>query len=347
MRVLLALLLVSQASSFAPSIRPSTPLASFPKTSLSSPISTYQPLFSAEPSAPDTSTGAPDASTGTSMTASTFNVIKACVGSGVLSLPSAIAAVTSNKLAVIPATAAFATLGALSAYSFYLIGKLCEMTKATSLEEIWSKSVNDRTKYIIGLACFITPLGAALSYSIILGDTTALLATTVGLPSLTRNKAILGLSACVLYPLTLMKDLAKLAPVSMVGVAGIVTTAIFMVYRALGSYAANTALTLSLTPALRPAFTAAPFTLLQPSALILIAMAATSFLCHFNAPDFYNQLASPSTKRFKKLSILGFGLTFLFSAVMMSAGFLTWGSASAGVILNNYSTGDVGATLCR
>lgn len=40
-------------------------------------------------------------------------------------------------------------------------------------------------------------------------------------------------------------------------------------------------------------------------------------------------------------------LTCVISMLMMAFGFLTFGASSSGVILNNYSTLDRGATLCR
>jgi len=76
-------------------------------------------------------------------------------------------------------------------------------------------------------------------------------------------------------------------------------------------------------------------------------MAATAYLSHFNAPDFYNQLESPTPQRFKKLTGMGFLATAVLSILMMSFGFLTFGASSSGVILNNYSTSDFGATVCR
>ena len=88
--------------------------------------------------------------------------------------------------------------------------------------------------------------------------------------------------------------------------------------------------------------------LVQPSSLILVSMAATAYLSHFNAPDFYNQLKSPSPRRFKILTGMGFFATAVLSILMMSFGFLTFGSASSGIILNNYSTlgeGGVGGGL--
>lgn len=76
-------------------------------------------------------------------------------------------------------------------------------------------------------------------------------------------------------------------------------------------------------------------------------MTATAFLVHMSSPEFYQTLKDGTVGRFGKLSTVGFGLTALISAFMMGVGFLTFGGASKGMILNNYSTLDAGATLCR
>ncbi len=281
---------------------------------------------------------------GTTMSASTFNLIKACVGSGVLSLPAGVAAFSSSPAGLLPASVLMGGLGGLSAYSFYLIGKLCSMTDSKDISAAWTSTFGDAT--LISTCLFITPLGAALSYSIILGDTITALARTAGY-SLTRQPAILGVTLAILYPLCRLKNLAALAPVSLVGVAGIITTCAYMVLRAAtGAYLPTGKFFSAVAPALQPAFSSAT-NVLQPATLVLVSMAATAYLAHFNAPDFYNQLEKKSLPRFKKLTGLGFFATAAISIVMMAAGFLTFGAASSGVILNNYATTDVGATLCR
>lgn len=74
--------------------------------------------------------------------------------------------------------------------------------------------------------------------------------------------------------------------------------------------------------------------------------------------QFYNELSagggaansqSPSSKlpRFSALTAAGFGLSALLSAIVMGAGFLTFGGASNGYILNNYATSDQLAQLAR
>ena len=100
-------------------------------------------------------------------------------------------------------------------------------------------------------------------------------------------------------------------------------------------------------------------------------MAAASFLGHFSAPDFYHALRkkedntetdddlaattskdSSSTQAiqlrdFLKVTLCGFVGVNVFNCLIMAFGFLTFGGSSGGVILNNYSTVDPWATVCR
>ena len=63
-------------------------------------------------------------STGSSIAASTVNLVKAIVGSGVLSLPVGIAAFSSSRKALIPALAMISVIGTLSAYCFATVGRV-------------------------------------------------------------------------------------------------------------------------------------------------------------------------------------------------------------------------------
>ena len=131
-------------------------------------------------------------------------------------------------------------------------------------------------------------------------------------------------------------------------------TAMFMVAR-LGAYKPGTALHDAVAPALRPKFGGAlAFT---PKVFVLVSILASAFLCHFVAPQFYNELApgeGPAAdakprkmKRFSLLTAGGFGLSALLTAVVMAAGFLTFGGAADGYILNNYAPTDRLAQLAR
>ena len=98
-----------------------------------------------------------------------------------LALPAGLAAIGDTEDALVPAVAIMSVLGAFSAYSFYSIGRLCSLEKTKSLTESWEKVVGKDSAWLITTACFVTPLGAALSFSISLGSFFSSLARTAGL----------------------------------------------------------------------------------------------------------------------------------------------------------------------
>jgi amino acid permease len=145
-----------------------------------------------------------------------------------------------------------------------------------------------------------------------------------------------------------MKSLAALAPVSMVGVVAVLLTAAFMGVRCFdGSYAAGGAFVQTLVPSLQPSFGHTPLRVLAPTSLLLGSMAATAYLVHFVAPDFYHNLQDNTESRFTILTATGFSIMAVLSCAITAMGFLTFGGNSAGMILNNYSTSDMGASACR
>ena len=165
----------------------------------------------------------------------------------------------------------------------------------------------------------------------------------------TRQAAILSIPSLVLWPLCNLKSLAALAPVSMVAVAGIAATCVFMYQRmASGAYAAGGMFFETIASSLRPSFDTIGMTkAYSPSMLVLVGMVATAYLAHFTALDFQNNLKDNTMKRWGTLVGLGFAGTALINVAFMAFGFLTFGGNSAGLILNNYSTKDLGATFCR
>lgn len=125
--------------------------------------------------------------------------------------------------------------------------------------------------------------------------------------------------------------------------------------------------------------------LLNPSSLVLFGMAAFAYLGHFVAPDLYHSFVSADNddgnnlvsstadtstddgvgnshqnhadtdtgsdnailNSFFRVSLGGFVLTTIINCLIMAFGFLTFGGNSMGLVLNNFSTLDRGATVCR
>jgi amino acid permease len=223
---------------------------------------------------------------GASVAASTVNLVKSIVGAGVLALPAGVAAFSDAGPALWPATALITALGAASAYSFGVLGRVCGAYDAETYKDAWARSVGEKSAWVVCLA-----------YSIIMGDAAAsLIAAANPGPRVcsalnacggARRGSIAALTVGALWPLCSLKSLAALAPTSALGTAGVVYTAGFMAKRALdGTYKAGATFVKSLSRDLAPKFGS---TLVKPGLGlgVFVAMCGTAYMAHFNAPNFF------------------------------------------------------------
>jgi len=74
---------------------------------------------------------------------------------------------------------------------------------------------------------------------------------------------------------------------------------------------------------------------------------STAFIAHYNGPKFYSQLRRANPKRFSIVVATGFFISWMIYAWVMCVGYLTFGNACEGLILNNYSEEDSWATAAR
>ncbi|KAL1528857.1 hypothetical protein AB1Y20_010180 [Prymnesium parvum] len=296
----------------------------------------------------------PASSGGATVGSSMINLVKAIVGSGVLSLPVGVAAFTSSRGAVPAAVAVMALITALSAYCFAMVARVCEATRSQTWGEAWRRTVGESSAWVP--SCFVSLLcfSASLQYTMVIGDSFSAIFTAAGLPRAiaSRRGAIGAVTMLGTLPLSLLPNLDMLKYTSFLGIGGLLYTAAFMIAR-VGSYVPGAAL--HAAAAIPPSFSAEPFKLsmmLQPKMFVLVSILATAFCAHFIAPQFYNELAdtkdgSSKMPAFNLLTAGGFVLSAALSAVFMGAGYMTFGGASNGYILNNYATTDRFAQAAR
>jgi len=286
---------------------------------------------------------APITTEGASIPNEVFNLVKGIVGVGVLSLPAGVAAFGSAPSAFIPAGILIAVIGILSGYGFALIGKVCAYTGAKSYREAWSRTVGEGTSWIPAYSVTFKTFLACLAFSMVLADTFSSLLET------TRNTTLLVVTALVLLPLCLLKNLKSLAPFSLLGVMGMAYTAVAMTVRLLdGSYSNEGKLVEQIASNLRPQFgNLGAASVLSPNALILVCMLSTAYMAHFNAPKFYLELKQNTLPRFNKVVSLGFGISIFLMGFITMVGFLTFGKSCDGLVLNNYAGTDMWMGLSR
>ena len=222
-----------------------------------------------------------------------------------------------------------------------MIGRVCSSTGTNSYSDAWDVTVGTHTSWLIAFSCFVDCFAGNLCYSMILADTFQALASGMGI-AITRTQSLLGITSLVLLPLCFLKNLASLAPFSLVGIAGMLYTTIAMAIRYFGgTYALPNGSFLE-TALLLPSFAdKGASAVLSPHALILTCMLSNAYIAHFNAPKFFYELKNNTLKRFNQVVGWSFGASVLLYSIISGLGFLTFGASSNGLILNNYSTKDV------
>jgi amino acid permease len=278
-----------------------------------------------------------------------FNLVKCIVGAGVLSLSAGVAEFGNAPSALIPATLLIVLMGATSAYTFSLLARVSAMTGATSYPDAWDKTRGKATAWIIAASSALDCFAGNLTYSMVLADTFKALLAAIGI-GVSRTNALLGLTSLVLLPLCLVKNLSALAPFSLVGIMGMLYTTLAIGVRYFGgAYASPAGRLLSELPShMQPSFgSTGAMGAFSPKSLLLVCMLSTAYIAHFNAIKFYKELKNNTIERFNVVVTSSFGIAIALYVAVTSMGFLTFGSSTAGMILNNYATKDVLISLSR
>ncbi|KAL7571027.1 hypothetical protein ACA910_003746 [Epithemia clementina (nom. ined.)] len=273
-------------------------------------------------------------------------ISKNLIGGGVLSLSGGIAICANAPRAIGPAAMWILFLGFVFGYYCWLIGKLCKLTGQVTYRELWQSTVGDRGRLAVPLVNALKAGLGNLGYSAILSQTGVSLCAALGF-NVSRIASLFAVTIVMVLPLCLLKNLHVLSPFSVLGTAGILVTVIAMTVRYLdGSYQPGGQFYSHLEPAFVPSFGVinGAWSL---HVLPFVCMCFEAYVMHYNSARLYAELKNTSLSRFGGVVGGSFGFTAAVYIAIASIGFLTFGSNSSGYILNNYSSLDPLATLCR
>lgn len=279
-----------------------------------------------------------------------FNMVKNLVGAGALGLPSGVAAYANAPSALGPASFITLSMGAIFAYYFLLMGRICKMTYTTTYREAWDVTVGQKGSSLIALTTVLMAGLGNLAYSMILADTSRSLIMATGV-DISRTGSLIFVTVFALLPLCLAKNLAVLAPFSLVGMGAMVFTLVVMGIRCFdGTYDPSKGgkFIEDLSEEFKPNFGELGASgAMSLNSLLLVCMTFQAFFAHYNAPRYYMELEDNTVQRFSVVVGSSFGIAAVFYIVMTVFGFVTFGSYSNGFILNNYSTNDSLASMSR
>uniref|UniRef100_A0A6U6HZY8 Amino acid transporter transmembrane domain-containing protein n=1 Tax=Zooxanthella nutricula TaxID=1333877 RepID=A0A6U6HZY8_9DINO len=286
----------------------------------------------------------PPPSVGASVPQSVFNLTKSIAGTGLLCLPAGVAGGTGLFAAAVITVA----LGAFSGYTFSIYGRACAATGKQTIFELGAAAGGPLLANAASWACVVRTAFTCLANSIVIRDSLSKTFERFCLPAfLCHPKVVLfGTSGFVLLPLCLLRDLSALSYTSLLGILATMYTIVFMVMRWLdGSYGPGGPF---------PDASSKPVELaahagwsLNMSTWVLVCALSTSTSAHFNAPKYWDQLRHRSVRRFNKVILLSYCAVLALSITAMGAGYLTFGAASKGLILNSYSLNDPFAVAAR
>lgn len=272
------------------------------------------------------------------------------MGSGIVALPSGVAAFGDAPSALVPAIVLIWMVGLLNTYYFSLLGRICAISGGLSYRNAWEKTVGNRGAEAVATVCMLKAGMAVWCLSVILADSSHSLLLTAGINILTRAEALVIATILFLLPLCLVKNLNFLAPFSMVGVSAVflTTTAMWIRYFDKTYKLPDGVYLNELNDVLQPNFGDIGWRgVFSIRALVLICMLSTAFVSHYNAPRFYVELKNPTLQRYNTVVGWSFVCCAALFSVFASAGFLTFGASCSGYILKNYAVNDILAAICR
>ncbi|CAK0792492.1 unnamed protein product [Prorocentrum cordatum] len=311
--------------------------------------------------------GSAGSSGGSSPLQTGMNMLKNVAGSGSVALPAGVAALSTQPSAVVPATALLLAVGAASAFGFALLGRACAETGADSYKSAWALSVG-RWKWFPRVLCAVQTLIELVFFAIVITNCTVMSLEAVRLlPAVPHVRMWIAwaLSAFVFLPLCCIRDLSGLSRFSLAGIMALVGVLGAVTLRALdGTYAPGGRLFLAAP--VRPFFAAgagSPGAMLakcvEPCSVTLLAVLTMSFMAHYNAPALFAGMRSRESpagsagaaqqklRTFYAVVAGAFAASAVLYSVLMWGGFLTFGGAVAGSVLDSYAPIDPAATCVR
>lgn len=284
------------------------------------------------------------------LTVSTTNLVKNCVGAGVFSLTNKVSSISLNPQIIYQAGLLIFAMASWAAYNFYMVGETCRITNSTTYTDAWSNAVSLKSAWIVQIVTLIAPIVSCLANTIVLGDILSMLMRTVGIPPLVyenRRLVIFLLTSIILFPLCIFKDLSALKSISTIGVFGHLVSMLTLFIRIRdksyfpgGKYYADFIADQASLPIQTPA---------AANWFVLASLLSYCFVAHYNAPRYYTELKDKdkNPNLFPSLAITSYMISSIIYVGTAYLGLNLFGTTCKSFALNSFSSADPLASLAR
>ncbi|KAI1487939.1 aspartic peptidase domain-containing protein [Biscogniauxia mediterranea] len=196
----------------------------------------------------------------------------------------------------------------------------------------------------ISIAQWAFAFGGMVAFGVIVGDSIPAVLRTIwpGLAELpvlgilADRRAVIAIFILgVSYPLTLYRDIAKLAKASTLALISMVIILVTVIVQS------------ALTPKEERGSFTTPLLTINEGIFQAIGVISFAFVCQHNSLLIYGSLKTPTIDRFATVTHYSTGVSMLACLVMALAGFLTFGDRTKGNVLNNFPADNSMVTVAR
>jgi len=265
-----------------------------------------------------------DKEKGATILTTCINLLKNMVGAGLLNVP-----VAFMYSSVLGGVLDMVLSSVLATGGFLLIGYCCSKTGARSYRALMSVSVGPAAGKLIDVMLFFHTLFSCVGYITLIGDFTTksmsgLLPGSIFATS--RAWATVTIVVFIIFPLSLLRDLKSLKPFSVMGLAAIWFSCMYVFYECWATAEETTPMQTIVDH----------WWYVKFDTFKTIALFNGSFSAHYSAPTFYAELRQKSFKRYAQCALWSFGISTILFTVFGIVGFARFGDDVLGNILKSY-----------
>ena len=192
-----------------------------------------------------------------------------------------------------------------------MVGYSCITCKAKTFRELWNKLLSANTAWLIDVIIFLNGWITLVCYIILIGDfMSKSFLGLLGPDHLLTKSRVLNqtvITAMVLLPLSLARDLHVLAYTSILGLGVLVYVVILVIH---DSWMNSTSISHD-----------TPLCEWNMGIFEAISLYTNAFVAHYNAPKVFAELANPTYERWTLLVAIAYGIAFAVYAEFAWAGF--------------------------
>ncbi|KAF0297383.1 putative sodium-coupled neutral amino acid transporter 11 [Amphibalanus amphitrite] len=254
-----------------------------------------------------------------SLTSASFNFINTIIGSGILGMPYAL-----RQAGVGLGLMLFVLVAWMTDASILMLVRAGNLAGTSTYQDTVMRALGPPGYYVLVFLQFTYPFVALLSYNIIIGDNfTKVLLRMTGVPAdnlvVRREFIIIASTLLITLPLSLYKNIGKLAKVSLLSFLIILTVIVALIYRT------------TTIPVAEDAWVFGKGGVVQAAGVL-----AFMFMCHHNAFLIYCSLDEATEERWARVSHFSIIVCAAVAAVFGVSGFVLFNSYSLGNLLENY-----------